>query len=309
MPDMRGILIVDKASGPTSHDVVRVARRVFGTRAVGHAGTLDPMATGVLVLGIGEGTKLLAHLSADDKAYDAQIRLGVLTDTLDARGKPIAEQPVPAGLDVAYVQTAAARFAGETLQRAPDISAIKQAGQPLYARVRRGEQVEAPERRVFVRELAIDGVEGDSIALRVHCAKGFYVRALARDLAQALGTVGHLTMLRRTRSGSFDLAGALAFDTLEAAARGDESARAQAHAALRSLEAAVAGLTAVVVTSEGSEDVRHGRVVVPARLSSGEIPALGTEPVAVFDPGGRLAALGRVAEDGLRVVRGFPEDA
>src|SRR5262245_5092343 len=185
---MRGVLIVDKAEGPTSHDVVRLARRVFGTRAVGHAGTLDPMASGVLVLGIGEGTKLLAHLGADDKRYAARVTLGAETDTLDALGQVTARAPVPAGLDLAQVRTAAQGFLGTITQRAPEYSALKQGGEPLYARVRRGEAVTAPEREVMVHALAIESVGADSIQLTLHCGKGFYVRSLARDLARALGT-------------------------------------------------------------------------------------------------------------------------
>lgn len=301
---MHGVLVVDKPEGLTSHDVVRTARRAFGTRAVGHAGTLDPRATGVLVLGVGEGTKLLAHLTADDKAYAAKVRLGVSTDTLDAAGQVTAARAVPAGLDRVRVQAVADRFLGETLQRAPEISAIKQAGQRLYARVRRGEVVVPPERRVVVRELVIDAVEGESITLRVACGKGFYVRALARDLAAALDTVGHLTALRRVASGAFTLDGALAFERLEAASRGESVAREEVTAKLLSLAAAVARFPRVILTVEGAEDARHGRVIARERLT-GEAPAVGVEPIAMLDGAGALLALGRSAEGGMHVIRGF----
>jgi tRNA pseudouridine55 synthase len=302
---MRGVLIVDKAEGPSSHDVVRVARRVFKTRAIGHAGTLDPMASGVLVLGIGEGTKLLAHLSAVAKVYTGVLRLGVETDSLDAQGSAIEEGPVPEGLNREGVQAIADRFLGETLQRAPVISAIKQAGMPLYARVRRGEVVVAPERSVFVHALEIEQVEAGAIGFRVHCAKGFYVRALARDLARALGTCGHLTRLRRVASGAFEVSVAIGFDTLVAASRGETAAREAVLQHTLSLPAALASFTQLTVTLEGAEDIRHGRAVVQERIAVGEIPAAGVEPIALLDADGELLALGRAEEARVRILRGI----
>jgi tRNA pseudouridine55 synthase len=301
---MRGVLIVDKAEGPSSHDVVRVARRVFGTRSVGHAGTLDPMASGVLVLGIGEGTKLLAHLSATDKRYSATLKLGAETDSLDAHGRVIEEAPVPSELSRELVQAAAARFVGETLQRAPAISAIKQAGVPLYARVRRGEDVVAPERRVFVHALEIVEVGAGTIEFQVHCAKGFYVRSLARDLARALGTCGHLTRLRRIASGRFEVGSAVGFDLLQRAAGRDDESRAAVHARTLPLAAALAGFPRVEVTGEGLEDIRHGRPVVRERIAGGEFPAVGAEPIALVDGEGELRALGRAEEGRLVILRG-----
>lgn len=302
---MRGVLIVDKAEGPSSHDVVRVARRVFKTRAVGHAGTLDPMASGVLVLGIGEGTKLLTHLSAVDKAYTGVLRLGAETDSLDAHGSVVEERPVPEDLNRDRVQAIADRFVGETLQRAPVISAIKQAGMPLYARVRRGEAVVAPERSVLVHSLVIEQVEATTIGFRVHCAKGFYVRSLARDLARALGTCGHLTGLRRIASGAFEISTAIGLDTLVAASRGESGARDAVLEQMLSLSAALASFPQLTVTLEGAEDIRHGRPVVRERIAVGEIPAAGVEPVALLDAGGELLALGRAEEMCIKIVRGI----
>jgi tRNA pseudouridine55 synthase len=302
---MRGVLIVDKAEGPTSHDVVRLARRAFGTRAVGHAGTLDPMASGVLVLGIGEGTKLLAHLQLSDKRYAAEVTLGAETDTLDALGQVVERAELPAGLDLAQVRAAAACFRGVILQRAPEYSALKQAGQPLYARVRRGEQVVAPERTVVAHELSIESLTGDRIVLDLHCGKGFYVRSLARDLARALGTRGHLSRLRRLVSGSFAVGVALPFQTLAAASRNDPEAKRVTLAALLPLSAAVAGFPRIVPTALGIEDVRHGRPLVAERIAAGELPGEGEKPVAVFDPGGELLALSHVRDGKLHVTRGF----
>jgi tRNA pseudouridine55 synthase len=301
----RGVLIVDKTEGPSSHDIVRIARRVFKTRAVGHAGTLDPMASGVLVLGIGEGTKLLSHLTAAAKVYTAVLQLGSETDSLDAHGKVIEELPVPDGIDRDAVQAIAARFLGETVQRAPVISAIKQAGEPLYARVRRGEDVVAPERTVFVHALDIERVEGNTIAFRVHSAKGFYVRSLARDLARALGTCGHLIGLRRIASGAFDLSQAIAVDMLAAAARGDELARASVLERTLSLTSALVGFPQLAVTEDGAEDIRHGRAIVRDRILAGEIPGAGVEPVALVDAAGELLALGRAEADRVLVARGI----
>jgi tRNA pseudouridine55 synthase len=305
---MQGVLIVDKAEGPSSHDVVRVARRVFQTRAVGHAGTLDPMASGVLVLGIGEGTKLLAYLTASDKRYSATLQLGAETDSLDAHGRVVEEAAVPSGLSRETVQVAAARFLGETLQRAPVISAIKQAGMPLYARVRRGEDVVAPERSVFVHALEIGPVEADRIEFQVHCAKGFYVRSLARDLARALGTCGHLTRLRRTASGRFELSTAIAFEALRKAADGDAQAREAVLDRTLPLAAALAGYPRLEVTDEGAEDLRHGRPLVSDRIVGGALPAAGSEPIALVDAAGQLRALGRAEEGRVAVVRGVHRD-
>lgn len=301
---MSGVLIVDKAEGPSSHDVVRVARRVFGTRAVGHAGTLDPMASGVLVLGIGEGTKLLSHLTAADKTYRATVRLGAETDSLDAHGTVTEEQPVPAGLSLELVRATAAQFVGETLQRAPAISAIKQGGLPLYKRVRNGEEVVAPERTVIVHALEIERVEAAEIELRVHCAKGFYVRSLARDLARALGSRGHLTRLRRLASGSFELSGAVAHGVLVAAAGGDAAARADVAEKTLPLAAALRGHERLCVTVEGEIDIKHGRPLVLERLVSATLPAAGTEPIALTNAAGDLLALGRAEIDRVLIVRG-----
>jgi tRNA pseudouridine55 synthase len=302
---MRGVLIVDKAEGPTSHDVVRLARRAFGTRAVGHAGTLDPMASGVLVLGIGEGTKLLAHLAADDKRYAARVTLGAETDTLDALGQVTARAPLPAALDLAQVRAAAEAFSGSIAQRAPEYSALKQAGEPLYARVRRGERVTAPERAVIVHELSIDALAGETIELTLHCGKGFYVRSLARDLARALGTVGHLSGLRRLTSGRFALGEALAFETLAAASGGDEAARQRTRAALLPLPAALRGCPCLTPTDAGIEDVRHGRALSAERIAAGELPEEGCAPVVVLDGRGELLALAQVRDGKLCVLRGF----
>lgn len=204
--------MVDKPAGMTSHDVVGRVRRLVGTRKVGHAGTLDPMATGVLVLGVNRATRLLGHLALHDKTYEATIRLGQDTVTDDAEGEVIAS-PGAAGLAEEAITQAVAALTGDIEQRPSAVSAIKVDGQRSYARVRAGEQVELAARPVTVsrfsvlarRDITVDGVAVVDLDVVVDCSTGTYVRALARDLGQALGTGGHLTALRRTRVGGFDL--------------------------------------------------------------------------------------------------------
>jgi tRNA pseudouridine55 synthase len=302
--DVHGVLAVDKPRGPTSHDVVARVRKALGTRAVGHAGTLDPMATGVLVVAVGEGTKLVRWLTADDKVYRATVALGAETDTLDADGEVVERAPVPPELDRGRAAAVAARFVGTQRQRPPAFSAIKVDGRALHERARRGEEVEVPEREVTVRRLEILAVERDAdgarVELEVEAAKGFYVRSLGRDLARALGTRGHLTALRRLRSGAFGLEGAVSGALLERAAAGDEPAKAELRASLRPLAAACEGMPRVTLDARGVEDARHGR---PIRASAVALEE-GAEPVALLDPEGRLVAVGKRERGRLRVVRG-----
>jgi len=206
-----GLLVVDKPSGWTSHDVVGRARRLAGTRKVGHAGTLDPMATGVLVLGVGRATRLLGHLALTDKAYDATIRLGATTVTDDAEGE-VLERCDAAAVTAEAVAAAVAALTGDLQQVPSSVSAIKVDGQRAYARVRAGESVQLKARAVTVSRFDVLARRGDDLDVTVECTTGTYVRALARDLGAALGVGGHLTALRRTRVGPFDL---MASRTLE----------------------------------------------------------------------------------------------
>ncbi|HEX4354188.1 MAG TPA: tRNA pseudouridine(55) synthase TruB [Polyangiales bacterium] len=294
-----GLLVVDKPRGVSSHDVVRLARRAYRTRAVGHGGTLDPMATGVLLLGIGEATKLLHHLSGVDKTYLATVTLGAITDSLDADGVVIATAPIPLELSVARIQRVAARFIGEQIQRAPVISAIKRGGVPLYERARRGEVVEEPERQVTVHGLDILSLERDAIELRVHCASGFYVRSLARDLAAALGSVGHLSALRRETSGAFSLCDAV------------DSARltgSDGPPALLPPAAALRGRPCLTMNALGEVEVGYGRALFPQHLRDAVLPGAGIEPVGLLDAQGRLRALGRAEADRIVMTRGLNLD-
>ncbi|MBK5306642.1 MAG: tRNA pseudouridine(55) synthase TruB [Frankiaceae bacterium] len=197
-----GLLVVDKPSGWTSHDVVGRVRTLAGTRKVGHAGTLDPMATGVLVLGIGRATRLLGHLALTDKDYDATIRLGVTTVTDDAEGEVVEVRDASGVGDVA---PAMAALTGAIEQVPSAVSAVKVDGVRAYARVRAGEDVELAARTVTVSRFELLERRGDELDVRVVCTSGTYVRALARDLGRLLGVGAHLTALRRTRVGPFAL--------------------------------------------------------------------------------------------------------
>jgi tRNA pseudouridine55 synthase len=217
-PPADAVVVVDKPAGMTSHAVVSRVRRIAGTRKVGHAGTLDPMATGVLVLGVGRATRLLGHLMTGIKGYEATIRLGESTSTDDAEGESLAVVDAT-GLDPEDVTTALRAFVGDIEQRPSAVSAIKVDGQRAYARVRAGEQVDLPARPVTVESIDVREVRTlppyVDVELSVTCSAGTYVRAIARDLGEALGVGGHLTMLRRTRVGQFTLDGARTLEELQ----------------------------------------------------------------------------------------------
>lgn len=212
-----GLVVVDKPAGITSHDVVSRARRALGTRKVGHAGTLDPMATGVLVLGVGRATRLLGHLSLTEKTYDATVRLGAATTTDDAEGDVVSTAGTD-GLDEQQVRAALAAQLGERDQVPSAVSAVKVDGRRAYERVRAGEQVELPARRVHIDVLDVTRVELSSeradLDVTVGCSSGTYVRAIARDLGADLGVGGHLVALRRTTVGPFGLDVACPLDDL-----------------------------------------------------------------------------------------------
>jgi tRNA pseudouridine55 synthase len=301
---LSGVLVVDKSRGPTSHDVVSVARRALSTRAIGHTGTLDPMATGVLVLVVGEATKLVNSLGALQKTYETTVRLGSSTISLDAESAVDQTAEVPP-FSRADVDAAAARFLGEIDQRAPNVSAIKVGGKSLYKRVRSGELVEAPVRRVRVDALEVRAVRPDEIDLTLTTGPGFYVRSLGRDLAEALGTLGHLTSLRRTANGAYDLAQAVTFDQLKQA-RDDTVVRAELHAKLLPLRAVCRSLPHLTLDAAGVEHARCGRAIAPTHVGARSATSeSGVGSWVAFDEEGTPIALVEQAGDGLRVLRGF----
>ena len=279
-PSPDGLVVVDKPAGLTSHDVVARVRRLAGTRKVGHAGTLDPMATGVLVVGVNRATRLLGHLMLTEKAYDATVRLGATTVTDDAEGEVVSTVDASA-VTAVQVDAAVAGLTGQIRQVPSAVSAIKVDGQRAYKRVRSGEDVELAARPVTVSRFDVRDVRPAASAaaaaaavdvdVRVVCSSGTYVRALARDLGAALGVGGHLTALRRTRVGPYGLDVA---HTLEQLA--DELV------VLPIADAARAAFTARDLDAEAAVVVSHG----------GPLPATGvTGPVAVFGPDGAVLAL------------------
>jgi tRNA pseudouridine55 synthase len=302
-----GVLLCDKAAGRSSHGIVALLRKALQTRDVGHAGTLDPMATGVLVLAVGEGLKVLRYLVFDDKVYEGTVRLGTETHTHDAEGKVVATAAVPDGLSLDDVNEVCRRFIGQITQRAPTVSALKQGGVALFERVRRGEIVEAPERSVFVESITVLAVRAAEIDLRVHCGKGFYVRALARDLGIALGTLGHLSALRRVRSGGFTLDGSVTTELLVAAASGDVACRQELASKVWPIGRALGDVLRLSLDDVGVGHVRQGRPVPSAHVVGGAMPNADAEiePVLLCDAGGTPVALARCSGAVLHVVRGL----
>jgi tRNA pseudouridine55 synthase len=208
-----GVLLVDKAAGMTSHDVVALVRRRLQIKKVGHCGTLDPLATGLLLLTLGRGTKIQDLLMSEDKDYAGTLMLGVTTDTQDAEGKVVEEHPVPE-LTESSVCTAFEKFRGDFYQMPPMVSAIKMGGVPLYKLARQGKVVEREPRLVHVYSYKIGRIASPEIDFRVNCSKGFYVRTYAHDIGEALGCGAHLKTLRRTKSGRFDVAGAITVEEI-----------------------------------------------------------------------------------------------
>ncbi|GAB2913126.1 tRNA pseudouridine(55) synthase TruB [Nonomuraea fastidiosa] len=270
-----GLIIVDKPADWTSHDVVAKMRRIAGTRRVGHAGTLDPMATGVLVLGVEKATRLLGHLMLTEKEYRATIRLGVSTNTDDAEGEVTATASA-AGVGEAEIGKGVEALTGAIMQVPPQVSAIKVNGQRAYKKARAGEEVELAARPITVSSFDVLDIrpEGDVVDVDavVVCSSGTYIRSLARDLGAALGVGGHLTALRRTRVGPYDLSMAKTIDRL-----------AEHCEVLPIGEAVAAAFPRRDVTAEEARLVAHG----------GRLPAagLGDGPIGVFGPDGELLAL------------------
>ena len=199
-----GVLLIDKPAGMTSHDVVDRVRRHFGFKKVGHCGTLDPAATGLLILVLERATKLQDRLMSDDKAYEGTMILGVSTDSQDADGEIIAEKPVPP-LTAEDIEEVLAKFRGDIQQIPPMVSAVKHQGTPLYKLARKGKTVEREPRLIHIYDLRVLGLELPRITFRVACTKGTYVRTICSDLGDLLGCGAHLHELRRTRSGKFDV--------------------------------------------------------------------------------------------------------
>ncbi len=269
-----GLLLVDKPAGITSHDVVDVVRGKLRTRKVGHAGTLDPMATGLLLVGVGRATRLLRFLSGLDKAYEATGRLGIETDTLDAEGTVVRTAEV--AVNRPQLETAMRALVGDIEQRPPAFSAVKVGGQVLHRAARAGQVIEAPARPVRVDAFDLLGFDGRDFEFRVACSSGTYVRVLVADVGVALGSGAHLTRLVRTQVGPFSLADAAPLDDLGPSLP---------------IEAAVRHLPFIRLSHDEARAAANGRPLGPAGLEG---------PYAVLDPEGRLVAVYR--DDGAKAV-------
>jgi len=265
-PAAEGLLLVDKPSGMTSHDAVDVVRRSLGTRKVGHAGTLDPMATGLLVLGVGRATRLLRYLGDLPKTYAATGRLGEETDTLDADGEIVRTAPVDVSL--AEVERACASLVGESMQTPPAYSAVKVGGRRLYEAARKGEVLEAPARPIRVDAFDVTAFDGRDLEVLITCSGGTYVRVLVGDVGRSLGCGAHLVRLRRTTIGSFRV----------------EDGHPPGEGTLEPVERAVEHLPSVRLDPEEARAAAHGRPLGPSGIVG---------PYAVFDPGDELVGIYR----------------
>ncbi len=282
---MNGILNINKPGGWTSHDVVAWVRRVLREKRVGHAGTLDPMATGVLLVCVGQATRVAEYLTAGRKAYRAVVQLGVTSDTYDADGEVLTTAAVPA-LTADDLHRALAPFVGEIQQRPPAYSAIKQDGVAAYRKARRGEEVELAPRPVTIygiELLAWDPADA-RLTLEIACGPGTYIRSLAHDLGQALGCGALLTGLTRIRSGQFGLADAVELDALADAARAGDLERY-----LHPIAAALSALTQVPVDAADAARLAHGQFLpcpVPPQVPTGFATAQDGSVVAIlaYDP-------------------------
>lgn len=279
MTVMDGVLVIDKPAGMTSHDVVARVRRAAGQRKVGHAGTLDPDATGVLVVCLGRATRLVPFLQASQKTYDARLGLGVTTSTLDASGEVLTMADASA-VDEPALCAALTSFVGTIEQIPPMVSAVKIGGERLHVKARRGEEVERPSRTVTVHDVILEdfvpGPRGEA-AFLVRCSSGTYVRTLAADVGARLGVGAHLVALRRLGSGRFSLEDAVDLDTVA-----DLGAGGRLRDALMSLSEAVADYPRLDLDASAATALGYGRA----------LPATGHDgPVAAIDPSGQLVAM------------------
>lgn len=299
-----GFLVVDKPTGITSHQVVAILRRAFGQKKIGHTGTLDPFATGVLPVALGEGTKAITFLDEAVKEYRATMRLGISTDTQDLEGEVLRERDW-SHVTQEMLANAIPAFSGEILQTPPMFSALKRDGVPLYKLARRGESVEREARRILIHSLLVERIELPEISFVVSCSRGTYVRTLAHDLGEALGCGAHLVQLRRTASGPFTLASAFTLDQLATSSPREIAARN-----FIPIMTALSHLPGLELSDAGYARVKNGIAPGVADLTAGgAIPAAG---LVMLCHRGLVAAVAEVVapaerQDGgrLRISRGF----
>ena len=295
---MDGLIVVDKPRGPTSHDVVARIRRLLGNAKTGHCGTLDPEATGVLLIAVGRAARLFPFLSGHDKSYAATVRFGFATDTYDASGRPT----IPESSDLpaeGALREAMRRFEGRILQAPPAYSAIKRDGQPLYKMARANREVAVEPREVVVRRFELISWAPPLAVVDIACSAGTYVRSLAHDLGHALGCGAHLASLRRTASGPFRLADARPLDTVESMILSGERDRF-----LLPMEGLLPELPALILRPEGAERARHGNRILPEHVlpppgeTTDETPRKDGAVFRLFGGDGRLLALARRSVEG-----------
>ena len=292
-----GLLLLDKPAGMSSNQALQRVRHLFRAEKAGHTGSLDPLATGMLPVCFGEATKIAGLLLGHGKAYETTARLGATTDTDDADGAVLRERPVPA-LDRPTVEAALRPLTGRIRQRPPIYSALKQGGEPLYAKARRGEAIEVPEREVHVAAIELLALDGDTLSLRVTCGSGTYVRSLVRDLGEALGCGAHVTALRRLWVAPFKGQATHTLDALQSLAVG--SGEAALEALLLPVEAGLVDWPRCMLDPRQAQALGRGQpVALAAAAAAGD--------VNVVDSDGRSLGLGSIDADGrtLRARRLF----
>lgn len=304
---MNGVLVVDKPVGPTSHDVVSKVRRTLGLRRIGHTGTLDPLATGVLPLVIGRATRLASLLSASAKDYVAEIRFGASTPTYDAEARFVGDPstgaplipgppPEPPGLTREAIEAVLADYRGTFMQVPPPYSAKKTGGVASYKRARSSQPVALSPVSVTVHDAIVEDYAAGVARIRLSCSAGFYVRSLAHDLGQRLGCGAYLEGLRRLRAGEFTLSDAVTLDQIER-----EGPAAAGH--LIPLDRLLLHLTGVALTARGARRASHGNALAPEDLECGQPAARGGEPgrrqLRLLDPSGSLLGIAEARENGV----------
>lgn len=285
---MDGLLLVDKPAGWTSHDAVAYIRRALGTKRAGHTGTLDPDATGLVLVLVGKATRLAKYFEQDTKRYDAVMLLGTETDTQDASGSAIKECDVPE-MTFDTVRSVMAGYLGDISQLPPMYSAVKVGGSPLYKSARAGVEVGRKQRSVTVHELSISSLDGPRIGFTAVCSKGTYIRTLCRDIAESLGSCGHMESLRRTAAGGYSVDQAVALET--------RPGREDLEAALTPVEEILPAIPRAVAEGEVKAGISNGRAPFADELVFTGHVAVENGPVMIIDGEGRLAAISTALPD------------
>jgi tRNA pseudouridine55 synthase len=281
---MNGVININKPSGMTSHDVVQQARRILREKRIGHTGTLDPLATGVLVLCVGNATRIAQYLEAGEKEYAAVMRLGITTDTLDAEGRVLERRAYAAPSRVALAE-AMQKFSGAIMQRPPAYSAIKISGVPSYELARQGKAEPNKARPVTIHDIRLTAYDDPFVSLAVRCSKGVYIRSLCADIGDAVGAGSHVTGLQRTRSGRFTIAESVTLEELAGM-----TAAGTLDKAMTTVDEALAGFPALSVEDDQAGRVSHGnRIACPAACANGD-----GGMVRLHGPEGRLLAVARI---------------